>query len=655
MRLTDTLVAFTSRRTGWSEGHVFAIVPEQIGVQDGLRAGCAIGAMLAATLLFGVPALAWSAIAAFWICLADPVGARPARLKTMLAFTGTGMVALAAASYGAHWGPVAGGAALFTLVLLCGLTRAYPLSFGPAAPHPGLIASIAVVIGVATPRPLAGALALGGFFLLGAVWAMVLCLYLWPIRTDTPARRALVAIGSRLDDMASDLAALDATADDPGKWTRFNTTSRRAGRIALERGTQIIARVDAGNARFAGQLDAADHVFAALVTIGRLRETDGAFDPVTERPLLVELAQLLHWTHAGDGGAMLHAGAVKLQQAVAPRHDAFARALQCAADALAAPAPSAPPARSTPAPASRWPITVPGPVWRHAVRVALAVLAAYCAGHWLDVALAYWGCIATIVVMQPLMTNTWLRVLERGVGSLFGGAIAATVLAAAPHPAATVVAITLLAVACITLRLVSYGVFVVFLTPMFMLLSDFIHPAGGLIAARVVNEGLGAVVGLAACLVLWPERQQSTLADAVSDAIGANMAYAAAVMRADPGADSALRRLRTDGGVASSRAETARERLLFEGRARPARLDQVAAILLALRAVCGEAMVLRMTRAALAPDAASADACSALARRLQARLKGARDDAPLPHWDGGDDLGRAIDALVRAVERFAPA
>lgn len=673
MRLTESLVSFISRRTAWSEGHVFAIVPEQIGIGDGLRAGCAIGVMLAATLLFDVPDMAWSAIAAFWVCLTNPAGPRAARIKTLLTFTGTCMVALAAASYGAHWGPVAGGAALFTLVLLCGLTRVYPASFGPGAPHPGLIASIAVVIGVATPRPLGGALALGGYFLLGAVWGMVLCLYLWPLRSDIPARRALVAIFSRLDDMASNLVGIDASAPDAGKWTQFDTTIRRAARIALERGAQIIARVDAGDNHFTRERDAAGHVFAALVALGRLRETGAAFDPVTERPLLVELARLLHMlptllAQSGDDGAALRAGAAALREATVHREDPFARAMHFAADALvtlASEAPASAPAQeATPAPSpapAGSAVTIPGPVWRHAVRVAVAVLAAYCVGHWLDVALAYWGCIATIVVMQPLMSNTWLRVLERAVGSLFGGAIAATVLATSPHPAQIAVAITVLAVGCITMRVVSYGVFVIFLAPMFMLLSDFIHPAGGLIAARVVNEGLGAVVGLLACLVMWPERQQSTLADAVGDAIKANLAYAAAVMRAEPGLETTVNRLRSEAGVASARAETARERLLFEGRARPARLDQVAAILLAVRAVCGAAMVLRITRAEPQADPARADAWTALAQRLQSQLKGkpagAAQSQPQPHLDshGAGDLDHAIEALVLAVDRFAPA
>jgi uncharacterized membrane protein YccC len=210
---------------------------------------------------------------------------------------------------------------------------------------------------------------------------------------------------------------------------------------------------------------------------------------------------------------------------------------------------------------------------------------------------------------------------------------------------------------------VSYGVFVIFLAPMFMLLSDFIHPAGGLIAARVVNEGLGAVVGLLACLVMWPERQQSTLADAVGDAIKANLAYAAAVMRAEPGLETTVNRLRSEAGVASARAETARERLLFEGRARPARLDEVAAILLAVRAVCGAAMVLRITRAAPQADPARADAWSALAQRLQSQLKGkpagAPKSQPQPQSQldshGASDLDHAIEALVLAVDRFAPA
>lgn len=654
MRLTEALVAFTTRRTAWSEGHVFAIVPEQIGGAEGLRAGVAIGVMLAATLLFDVPGLAWSAVAAFWICLADPVGSRQARSRTLLSFTGFGMVVLAAASYAAHWGPVAGGAALFALVLLCGLTRSYPLTFGPAAPQPGLIASLAVVIGVATPRDLPGALALGGYFLLGAVWATLLCLYLWPIPSGRPARRALVAIFSRLDEMIASLAALDATPGGAADaWARYETQDRRATRIALERGLQIVARADAGRGDLTRDLEAAGDVFAALIALGSVRAAGHPFDPVTERPLLAELGRLLRVTaHPAPGGATLHAGAAHLLEATAGQATAFARALHFAARALDAMAQDAPaPAPDGPAPAAPvrwWP--VPQPVWRHAVRVALAVLASYALGHWLDVTFSYWGSIATIVVMQPLMANTWLRVLERAVGSLAGGLIAAALLAMAPHPAQIAQAVVVLTVACIALRLVSYGVFIIFLTPMFMLLSDFIHPAGGLISARVINEAIGAVIGLVACLALWPERQQQTLVEAVAAAIAANLAYVAAVLRHDAGT---FERLHRAAGLVSSRAETARERLLFEGRARAARLDQVGAILLAVRAVCGAAIVRRIAHPALeAGDAPRADACEATARMLQQRLSGAPGDGTPPH-QADDDMGRAIAALALAVDAYA--
>jgi uncharacterized membrane protein YccC len=661
--MTAAAMSFVARRTAWTEGHVFAIVPEQIGLGEGLRAALAIGTMLAAALLFDVPGLAWSAVAAFWICLCDPTGRRAARRRTMLTFTAFGIVVLAGASYAAHWGPVVGGAALFVLILLCGLTRSYPATFGPAAPQPGLVASIAVVIGAATPRDFAGALALGGYFFVGAVWATLLCLYLWPIRPDTPARRALVAIYSRLAGMTRSLAALDAAPDAASEqWTRFETLDRRAARIALERGAQIVARIDARDGQFTRALDAAGHVLASLIALGRLRKTMRAFDPALERPLLVELGRLLDLAasrpdHPAQDWAMLHAGAAALLARAQGGQDRFARALQFAARPLAelgqrgtAPRLASP---AGPVPAGGWPPKVTRPVWRHAVRVAAATLASYCLGRWLEVSFAYWGSIATIVVMQPLMSNTWLRVLERAAGSLVGGAIAAILLALAPSPAHIALAVVALSVACIGLRVVSYGVFVVFLTPMFMLLSDFIHPAGGLITARVVGEGLGAVIGMVACLVLWPDRQQNTLIDAMQGAIRANLAYIAAVVRGAGDPEDDLDHLHREAGLASTRAETAHERLVFEGPAGPPRLRQAGAILLAVRAACGAAIVLRITRDAPHRDAPRAATFDAAAQWMVQRLDEAPTAAAPPPRLGGDDLGDAVDALVMAVEDYA--
>ncbi|QIO64013.1 hypothetical protein HA462_02635 [Rhizobium leguminosarum bv. trifolii] len=205
---------------------------------------------------------------------------------------------------------------------------------------------------------------------------------------------------------------------------------------------------------------------------------------------------------------------------------------------------------------------------------------------WVDVSIGYWGVISTLVVMQPLTGNTWLRITERAFGSLFGGLIAAVIILQSPGPIAMATIILPLSAAVIALRAVNYAVFMIVLAPMFMLLSDFIRPADHLVWSRLVNEALGALLGLIATLFIFPSKDADTLSSDFASAVKANMAFAAAVLRRD-GNLSAIQR---DAGIASGRAEIARERMLLEGN-RSARFESLHDVVAALRALCGAATV----------------------------------------------------------------
>ncbi len=296
MRLTTRLWTAFNRRTRWSEGHIFAFTPEQIGIVEGVRASVAVAVMLIAGLLLHIPDLAFGAVAAFWTCLCDPGGPDRSRLRVLAAFAVGGTLAISVAAYCAHWGIVAGGGTLFVLILLCGLTRSYRPTFGPMPTPIGLIAAIAVVVGVTTPRSAVGALELAGCFLLGCLWALMLCIFVWRTHPRAPARRALVAVFARLEDMTLNLQRLDAEAHaDAEQWSELNGGHRRAVRLSIERGREIVARLVAGRARLGQSIDAASRVYAVLMALSHYRGgSQRPFDPLIERPLLERLRGLLH-------------------------------------------------------------------------------------------------------------------------------------------------------------------------------------------------------------------------------------------------------------------------------------------------------------------------------------------------------------------------
>ena len=653
MELTAKLLTSLNRRTRWTEGHIFAVTPEQIGIAEGLRASFAVAIMLAADLQLHIPDLAYGAVAAFWACLCDPGGPDRVRLRVIFTFAIEATLAISLAAYFAHWGMVAADAGLFLLVGLCGLTRSYRPTLGPMPAPGGLIAAIAAVIGVTSPRPMEGALQLAGCFLLGILWALVLCLFLWRTHPGAPARRALMAIFARLEEMARSLQELDRqNAND------FNVGHRRAVRYSIERGREIVARLADGRARFGRAIDAAGRVFAALMAIGHQMTASGA---APNRTLLESLRRLLEEA-ARQAGRVApdpdHLGteAAALLGTASETRD---RGISFAAGALADLArhwrEPEPEEAGLQTPAGQLSFKVAPAVWRQALRVAIAVSISYALGAWYEVSFSYWGTIATLVLMQPFGANTWIRVLERAAGSMVGGVLAAILIARLSGPWEMLLFITPLTAAVIALRLVNYGLFVVFVTPMFILVSDFIHPASGLIASRAINEIIGACIGLAGSLLLWPEKEKDALSDAVLAAISANMAFASGMLRSPTAMASELDQLRRDAGMASSRAEIARQRLLLQGRS----LDRVLEILVALRTVCGASNVVAITRQS-GPEGCAVERAGRydmLAELLRAEFTDGDVGAAIASFgfDDSDDLDRAIHSLTLAVQEYAAA
>ncbi|MFX5578822.1 FUSC family protein, partial [Acinetobacter baumannii] len=53
--------------------------------------------------------------------------------------------------------------------------------------------------------------------------------------------------------------------------------------------------------------------------------------------------------------------------------------------------------------------------------------ATYLIVHLLELPFGYWATMATMLVMQPSIADSWSRSMERAVGSVVGGALAVAV------------------------------------------------------------------------------------------------------------------------------------------------------------------------------------------------------------------------------------
>ncbi|MBB2200094.1 FUSC family protein [Gluconacetobacter tumulisoli] len=663
----------------WLGMRAILVAPEQVGLREGLRSAIAVGVMMGLATAWGRPLMAWSAFAAFWTCLVDPGGPRRPRLRAMVLFGIVGTVLAGLMSCVAGMGLAVAFPMLATVTFLCGLARGH----GAAATQVGVLAAIVGVVAVCYPMAPSGALMLAGLFALGAGWALAICVLAWPVDPYAPARRATAALLREEAGMAYDL--LDRAGAGPAQPATARVGAyRRAIRARIERTRGMVGTIGAEEGgspvrrALSAGIEAGDRIFVALIAMEHDRAAaHGSGRPADRRALRRIVAAIVRTRQqvlrVDPDHVRMRRLAVSLRRQARTVDGVAAQALAVCGDALqeladawerAAEAVAGAPdgGGRTPAGPSHASGSPPGPWWRrivlphaarHAARLSVAVVVAYGLTILLGLPYAYWATMAVVVVMQPQAATTGPRMVERMLGSVAGGIMAAILGASLPM-AATLLLIFPLAAATIALRSVNYTLFVLFLTPLFVLVTDLGSPGHGwgVALARAVDNVLGSVVGLLGCLVLWPERTVATFPGRLAEAVGANMRYLALV--ADPAVSDTARidAARRDAGVASTAAEIARQRLRLEGLRRSAQLDLAADLLLALRQVAGMASVAWLERMSgqARPDGDRAAAYAAIGAAMAARLRGKGPAGPPVD---GTDLPSDIAHLVRAADAYA--
>jgi uncharacterized membrane protein YccC len=208
---------------------------------------------------------------------------------------------------------------------------------------------------------------------------------------------------------------------------------------------------------------------------------------------------------------------------------------------------------------------------RHAVRLALV-----CG---LDVALillfhidhGYWLLLTSLIVLQPHVSGTLRRGLER-IGGTVGGGILAAFLAAALHSQlATAAVLFPLALMALAILPVSYAAFSFFLTPAFVLAWLPYSGDWQLAFIRTGNTIAGAIISVVAMLFLFPAYERERAPQFLRASLEADRRYLAqlAEIWQTEGAKHTrssrlLAQARRAAGLAHNDTEESLERLLAE-------------------------------------------------------------------------------------------
>lgn len=160
------------------------------------------------------------------------------------------------------------------------------------------------------------------------------------------------------------------------------------------------------------------------------------------------------------------------------------------------------------------------PQLRQCIRVTAAALAAYGANLFFDFQQGYWMAFTAILIVQANLGASLRAAFERMTGTLSGAAYGALVSTLMPHDTHPMFALTVIA------GLAPAG-FAAAVSPMFriapitvaiMLFSNTAHDMSPTVFAehRVMEIGMGCLIGLAMSLLVLPSRAHNMLASGIA-------------------------------------------------------------------------------------------------------------------------------------------
>lgn len=588
----------------------------------GLRAAVALTAPLILGDLLGIPNLGWASLGGFEAILADSGGPYRMRLRSLATLSiggGAGVFLGSVVSGNLHW-------ALPVTVLWCFLWS-YLAVLGQPFTSAGVLVQLVYICGIGAPADWRTALNLGLLLLAGGVWAMVLSLFLWPLDPYRPARLALADCYTELASFLGAVAELSAQdRQHPSQWHHLAQHHQSRMRRVVERGWEAVAHVRAERLGKTAQthhlvvlLETADMLIGRTVALAEHLEAQAATSGEQSGCLArgisgldqiraAELWMATMLTRRSETALTARAKRAEMQQlpqsleGCMAQLDAPGRFLldQVAQSALlletsvesAAMLRLGPVSRRQPAgPAASvghlgyvyerlgqlrrgWRLgmlsanlTRDSLTLRHALRVSIVCGFDVALIQLFNVDHGYWLLLTSLIVLQPYVSGTLRRGMERIGGTVAGGIVAALLAMTLHSQMATAVALFPCALLALALMPVSYAAFSLFLTPAFVL--AWMPYAGDwqLALVRTGNTIVGAVLSVIAMLFLFPAYERDRTPRLLQTSLAADRRYLrelAAAWRSRSRSSRVLANARRATGLAHNETEESMERLLVE-------------------------------------------------------------------------------------------
>ncbi|WP_165979465.1 FUSC family protein [Paraburkholderia guartelaensis] len=531
-----------------------------------------------------------------------------------------------ATAFASDLGTVSAAIAIALFVFFAGLS----IIFSAPAYQVAILAATACVVMVDHPAFRAG----DGFhflfiYLTGCCFALLLSFTVWRIHPFAPARLATKIVYGRLAELARGNARLLAAANfDAEKWARCTAEKRMLVRNAIESARKSLVRIPRsksdGRQLFSDlsfAIEDAEGIFEYLLAVSHMTEQSSLAQLNRDRSarVLTAMSDLL-----GRIGDVLSeppvAYPVPLRRRLS-RLSAYLKEPAMGRLSFERPPVDTGTIAHTVKNGGSWlgagvhvvrealqklqrNLTADSSGVRHAIRLATATTGAFLVIRILHLPYGYWATMATLLVMQPSVGTTWPRGIERAVGSTVGAAIAIVIGYVASTRWELSLAVFPLTCLAMSMRKVSYGLFVVFLTPAFVLVADLASPDTGLFnsLARLGDNVLGVVLAVLASTLLWPKRSTNELDIAVTDAVRANMKYLVMCLQGAGASDAECEQARRGAGLSSNVLEQVYKLARFEQWSFAKRVNDVEKVSSILRSMAGAASRFRVAMPGRAPD-----------------------------------------------------
>jgi uncharacterized membrane protein YccC len=290
------------------------------------------------------------------------------------------------------------------------------------------------------------------------------------------------------------------------------------------------------------------------------------------------------------------------------------------------------------------------PALRHGIQVAFAALVALAFAREVSPHHMSWVAVTTIAVLQPYPGATFGRIFERVVGTIIGCSVAALLVSAFHGALALTIAMVPLSAAAVLTRPRSYRLFVLFLTPVFVLMADHLHASWSTLFARIGDVVAGGVIALVATAVMptWERDRLPAALAALCDALARHADRALTAW--SEGRYHGLEQVeaRREVGAALEHAEGSLERMLSE----PARTrdDPRLAVLLVtyLRRLSNALTALDVIEIRLAPE--ETVALRGYLRGVLSRARAVATGGPRGAPPEPPELAAPQPAMVRLLE-----